>query len=106
MYLVYGNKQIKLVNCNTFFKRFMGFMGKKNIDHALMFDRCNSIHTFFMKEKIDVIFCDRNNKILFFYKNLKRNKVILPKKNVWKVYETPCNTFDCSLNTYLVVKDD
>lgn len=104
MVLVYNEKEIELVNCNSFFKRFLGFMGKKNINYALMFDRCNSIHTFFMKESIDVIFCDKNNKILFFYKNLGKNKIIFPKKNVYRVFETPCNTFECSINSYLTIK--
>ncbi len=83
----------------------MGFMGKKNINIALMFNKCNSIHTFFMKENIDVIMCDNNNKILFYYKDLKKNKIILPKKNVKKVFETPKLYFDIKLGEYLEVKE-
>ena len=52
---------------------------EKNINRALLFDKCNSIHTFFMKENIDVIMCDEDNKILFYYKDLPRGKIILPK---------------------------
>ena len=83
----------------------MGFMGKKNIDNSLMFNKCNSIHTFFMKENIDVIMCDNNNKILFYYKYLKKNKIILPKKNVKKVFETPRLYFNIKLGDYLEVKE-
>ncbi len=83
----------------------MGFMGKKNIDNSLMFNKCNSIHTFFMKENIDVIMCDNNNKILFYYKDLKKNKIILPKKNVKKVFETPRLYFNIKLGDYLEVKE-
>lgn len=83
----------------------MGFMGKKNIDNSLMFNKCNSIHTFFMKENIDVIMCDNNNKILFYYKDLKKNKIILPKKNVKKVFETPSLYFNIKLGEYLEVKE-
>ena len=83
----------------------MGFMGKKNIDNSLMFNKCNSIHTFFMKENIDVIMCDNNNKILFNYKDLKKNKIILPKKNVKKVFETPRLYFNIKLGDYLEVKE-
>jgi uncharacterized protein len=83
----------------------MGFMGKKNIDIALMFNKCNSIHTFFMKENIDVIMCDNNNKILFYYKDLQKNKIILPKKNVKKVFETPRLYFNIKLGEYLEVKE-
>ena len=83
----------------------MGFMGKKNIDIALMFNKCNSIHTFFMKENIDVIMCDNNNKILFYYKDLQKNKIILPKRNVKKVFETPRLYFNIKLGEYLEVKE-
>lgn len=105
MKLVYKNKEIKLIECQSFYSRLMGFMFKKNIDYSLLFNKCNSIHTFFMKENIDVIMCDKNNIVLYFYKNFKKNKIILPKKNVSKVYETPSNYFDIKINTKMKVSD-
>lgn len=66
---------------------------KKNICHALLFNHCNSIHTFFMKEKIDVIMCDKNDIIIYYFKDLVKNKIILPKKNVYKTIELPINYF-------------
>ena len=104
MRLIYKNKDIDLYECKDFFSRLKGFMFTKNIDKALLFDRCNSIHTFFMKENIDVIMCDRDNKILFFYNDLSRNKVILPKKGVTKVFETPSNYFDIVINEKVMIK--
>ncbi len=99
MKLIYQNKKIDIYECKTFFRRLKGFMGKKNINYAICFNRCNSIHTFFMKENIDVIMCDKDNNILYFYKNLPKNKIILPKKNVYKVIETPNNYFNIKINT-------
>ena len=61
MRLLYNDKEIVLYECKSFFSRLKGFMFTKNIDKALLFDRCNSIHTFFMKENIDVIMCDKDN---------------------------------------------
>jgi len=87
------------------FKRFKGFMFKKNIDCILCFPRCNSIHTFFMKEKIDVFMTDKNNKILYIYKNLDKNKVIFPKKYVYYTYEAPINALDYKLNDIIKIKD-
>jgi len=106
MKLIYENKEIKLIECKSFYSRLMGFMFKKNINNALLFNKCNSIHTFFMKENIDVIMCDKDNNILWFYKNFKKGKVILPKKNVYKVYETPAGFFDIKLNTKMKVSDN
>ncbi len=104
MKLVYKNKDIDLYECKNFFSRLKGFMFTINIDKALLFDRCNSIHTFFMKENIDVIMCDKDNRVLFFYKDLSRNKIILPKKGVTKVFETPSNYFDIVINEKVMIK--
>ena len=99
MKLIYKNKEIELIDCKSFYSRLKGFMFKKNINNALLFNKCNSIHTFFMKENIDVIMCDKDNNILYFYKDLKKNKIIFPKKNVYKVIETPSNYFNIKKNT-------
>ena len=104
MKLIYKNKDIDLYECKNFFSRLKGFMFTKNIDKALLFDRCNSIHTFFMKENIDVIMCDKDNRVLFFYRDLSRNKIILPKKGVTKVFETPSNYFDIVINEKVMIK--
>ena len=101
-----GKKSITLYECKSFYKRFMGFMGKRNITNALLFDRCSSIHTFFMKESIDVIMCDSDNMVLYYYKTLGKNKVILPKKGVRKVFETPSNYFDIEIGKKMIINED
>ena len=99
MKLTYSNKEIVIVKCDTFLSRLCGFMFKKDINIALMFDKCNSIHTFFMKSNIDVIMCDKENNIIYYYNNLGKNKVILPKKKICRTIELPVNYFDIKLNT-------
>ena len=76
---------------------------KKNINYGLCFPKCNSIHTFFMLENIDVIMTDKNYNILYIYKNLKPNKIILPKKNVYYTFELPANKFDFNINAKIKV---
>lgn len=104
MKLLYDNKSIKLKNCKSFYSRLMGFMFKKNINTALLFDRCDSIHTFFMKENIDVIMCDKDNNILYFYRDLSKNIIIWPKKGVRKVFETPSGYFDIKIGKRMIIK--
>lgn len=99
MNLIYNNNKINITECKTFTSRLLGFMFKKNIDKALLFNHCNSIHTFFMKKNIDVIMCDKTNNILYYYNNLPKNKIILPKKNVYKTIELPVNYFKIKINT-------
>jgi uncharacterized protein len=57
----------------SFFDRTLGLMFKKNIDFnsGLLIKDCNWIHTFFMRFPIDVIYIDKNNKIIDIQKNLK-----------------------------------
>ena len=105
MKLVYQKKEINLIECKSFYSRLKGFMFKKEINNALLFNKCNSIHTFFMKTNIDAIFCNQKNEILHYYKNLSPNHIILPKKNVTKVFEIPTNYFNIKLNERMEIKE-
>jgi uncharacterized protein len=81
---------INIKKADNFLLRLKGFMFKNDkITYGLLFDNCNSIHTFFMLQTIDVIMTDEKNNILYCYQNLKPFKIIWPKKNVKKVYELP-----------------
>ena len=91
MYITINNKKINVKEVKSFKEKLFGFMGKTNIDYALMF-RCNGIHTFFMKETIDVILTDKDYRILYLYKGLKKNRIILPKSKVYYTFELPNNS--------------
>ena len=106
MILSDGKRELKLIECKSFFSRLRGFMFKKNINYAILFDRCNSIHTFFMKENIDVIMCDKDNTILYYYKDLSKNKVILPKKGIRKVFETPRDYFNIEIGKKMIISEN
>lgn len=101
MQLKLKNNLLKVNYANTFKTRLLGYMGRKNIKDCLCFPKCSSIHTFFMKENIDVIMTDKNNKVLYVYNNFKKNKIILPKKNVYYTYELPNNTNSYKVNDIL-----
>ena len=98
-----NNKTIKLKEANNIFDNFLGLMFKKKIDYCLRL-RCNGIHTFFMKETIDIILTDKNNKVLFTYKNLKPNKILFPKKNVYYTYELPSGTINNNVKKIEILK--
>lgn len=103
MKLIIDNKELTLKEANTFFKKLVGLCFKRNINFALKF-KCNGIHTFFMLENIDVILTDKDNNILYIYKNLKRNRILLPKKNVYYTYELPVGTIKSEKLKKLVIK--
>lgn len=76
-------------------------------EYGLCFPKCNSIHTFFMYQNIDVVMTDENNRILYFYQNLKPWKIIGPKKGVYYTYEFPANSMDYyGVNDIFRVKED
>ena len=104
MKLIYNNKDITLVECKTFFSRLKGFMFKSKINYALLFNRCNSIHTMFMKNNIDVIMCDKDNNILYYFNDLPKNRIIWPKKNVYKTIELPVDYFNIKVNSKINIK--
>ena len=104
MYIIKDNIKVKVKRCNNIFNRFLGFMFKKNINYGLCFPKCNSIHTFFMKESIDVIMTDKNYNILYIFKELKPNKIILPKKNIYYTFELPINKFNFKINEKIKVE--
>ena len=104
MKLRYQNKEINLTECKTFYSRFKGFMGTRNINSALLFNHCNSVHTFFMKENIDIIFCNEENIIVSYFKNISPNKVILPQKKATKTIELPPNYYHLKIGQRLEIK--
>lgn len=58
---------------DTFSLRLLGLMFSKDLGErdGLLIEPCNSIHTFFMNYKLDVIFLSRENKVVKVFKNLR-----------------------------------
>ncbi len=76
----------------NFFERFLGLMGKKNITQrdVIVFPNCNSIHTFFMRENIDVIFVSASGIVTSIFYSLRPWKLLLPQKHAAHCIEMPC----------------
>ena len=94
MFLRTNNKKYNIIEANTFYKRLKGLIGVKNIDYGMLFLKCNSIHTFFMKENIDIIGLDENNIVIYKYENLDKNRVIKVNNEIskTKILEMPKNS--------------
>ena len=105
MYIINDNSKLEIKMRNNILNRFMGFMFKKNITFGLCFPKCNSIHTFFMLRAIDVIMTDKDYNILYIFNNIKPNRIILPKKNVYYTFELPIDMFEFNIKEKLKVTD-
>ncbi len=94
MHLNTNNKTYEIIIANTFYKRLTGLIGHKNINFGMLFPKCNSIHTYFMKENIDIIGLDTNNEVIYKYENLDKNRVIKINNDINKtsILELPANS--------------
>ena len=92
-------RKMELKEAKTFTQKLKGLMFQRNFNYILKF-KTNGIHTFFMKCNIDVFLTDKNNKILYIYRSLKPNKIILPKTGVKYTYETPTYSINLKIGDY------
>ncbi|MBN1622466.1 MAG: DUF192 domain-containing protein [Endomicrobiales bacterium] len=93
--LVINNKTtaVKTYIADTHSKRFLGLMGKKSFENkALLLSPCSSIHTFFMRFNIDVIFLDSQNKIIKIANNIPPWRILLPVIRAKSVLELSTQT--------------
>ncbi len=58
---------------DTAFSRLKGLLGRDNIgsQEALVITQCRSIHMFFMRFAIDVVFIDRKNIVIGVVENIR-----------------------------------
>lgn len=70
---------MKIITAKTYMQKLTGLMGKKNINYGMFFPGVSSIHTFFMKESIDVIGLNDAMIVTSIYENVKPNKIIILK---------------------------
>jgi len=81
MRLINQSKNVVLaenvVLANSFFKRIKGLLGRKDFlsDQAIILDPCNSVHTFFMHFTIDVLFVDKDYRVVEILPQLGPNRI-------------------------------
>lgn len=79
---------MKIITAKTYMQKLTGLMGKKNINYGMFFPGVSSIHTFFMKESIDVIGLNDAMIVTSIYENVKPNKILI-LKNASHTLELP-----------------
>ena len=86
-----GERIIKAV---TFFQRTWGLLGRKGIKkgEGLHIPRCRSIHTFFMRFPIDVVFIDGDNRITRVLPELVPFRIAFGPRNTAGVLELSAGT--------------
>jgi uncharacterized membrane protein (UPF0127 family) len=77
-----------------FADRLRGLLGRNSLasNSTLWIDRCPSIHTFFMRFAIDVVFVDREHNVRACYENVGPWRWLAPVRGARSVYEFSVGT--------------
>ena len=70
----------RLEVAETLWTRTRGLLGRDGLgaDEGLWIKPCNSVHTFFMKFPLDLVFLDRDLRVRRLYQNVRPNRLVLP----------------------------
>ena len=77
-----------------FWSRLVGLLGRSSLraGEALVLDPCNSVHTFFMRFPIDVVYVDRSRQVVKVVPDLKPFRVSGLLRSRSSVIELPSGT--------------
>jgi len=91
-----GNEVIaeKVRIADTFFSRLIGLLNRRSLEkgEALILTPSSSIHSFFMRFAIDVLFLDKNGRIIKILPSFKPFRLSRVYFNSRTVIELPENT--------------
>ncbi|MFA5059291.1 MAG: DUF192 domain-containing protein [Candidatus Omnitrophota bacterium] len=83
---------------DTPLSRMIGLLNRKQIlpSEALVIESCNSIHMFFMRFSIDVIFVGKDNSVVGLVKNIKPFSLSPIFWKAQRAIELPAGTIQAS----------
>lgn len=84
-----------------FLARLIGLLNKQGLEpgQGLVLKPCNSIHTFFMRFSIDVVFVDKENRVIKAIPNLNPFQLTYIYFRAKLAIELPLNTIFSSRTT-------
>lgn len=87
-----------LVKADNLFARLKGLLGRNSLPpgEALLLKPCNGIHTIGMRFAIDVLFLDRENRVVAVTKALQPNRLTRIYLHAASVLELPAGTIEAT----------
>lgn len=84
----------KIALANTFLTRLRGLMFRRRLapEEGLWLRPCNGVHTFWMFFAIDVVFLDRDYRIVRLVENMRPFRITRPCLNARSVLELSAHT--------------
>lgn len=87
---------VKVTKANNFFGKLFGLITRKKLknNQGFLIENCSSIHTFWMRYSIDVIFLDKKNLVLAIYHNIKPFRATPFIRNAYYALELKSGTIE------------
>lgn len=79
--------------------RLFGMIGRRFVCgkfDALIFERCSSVHSCFMRYPLDLVFIDKENKVVSVYRRFRPWRIAFGGKGAVSVIELPPGAIDFS----------
>ena len=90
-----GKKKMKTKVLTTFKDRIKGYrFHLQAINEGLCYPKKKSMNTCFLCQRVDIVFTDKDYKILKIYRNVKTEKFFFPKRKAYYIFEFPA--YSCS----------
>lgn len=86
-------QRVEVTVADGFWSRALGLLPRKSLPShsALLIKPCKDVHTWFMRFGIDVLFLDKNNKIIGIKENVLPYRFVLGPKGTANVLEMAAN---------------
>ena len=86
----------RVIKANNFLSRLFGLIIRKKLKdkEGFLIENCSSIHTFWMRYSIDVIFLDKKNLVLAIYHNIKPFRATSFISNAYYALELKSGTIE------------
>jgi uncharacterized membrane protein (UPF0127 family) len=87
-----------LTVADSFFRSLIGLMGRPRLDagHGLWIVPCQSVHTFWMRFSIDVVFLDQHHKVIHLVESLRPFRISRHLSKASSVIELPVGAIKTS----------
>ncbi len=84
---------------DSIMERMKGLLGRDTYSpgRAMWFRPCSSIHTFFMRFSIDLVFLDRDMKVVDIRRNVPPCRMVFGRNGAWSVLEVSSGWMDEAL---------
>ena len=89
----------------SYWPRLVGLLGRSSLKpgEALLIEPCSSVHTFFMRFTIDVVYLDSSHRVVKAVSALRPFRMSMGGKGAHAVIELPSGTI---ASTHLAVGDE